>query len=667
MLIEDLQSILDDPAVAEKRLAACGLCDIRRAQHNLLKIAESGVTLDLLADILRQLAEQLPRVSDPDMALNNLERFFTAARNPLSLATLFERDRDALPVLLRIFSTSQHLSDVLITDGESYDLLRMTDGEPVARETLVAEISAEIKALSDERTVKAALRRIKRRETLRICYGDMIRDQSLSVVTAQISHLADALLHAAVGATRRWLEAKRGVPRLADGNRARFTVLAMGKLGGVELNYSSDIDLIFLYEGDGQTDGPRPQSNREYFERLARDAVKLLTEVTDLGYVYRVDLRLRPQGQQGPMVPNIESALNYYDVLGRTWERQAYVKARPCAGDIDLGQEFLTQLEPWIYRRYLGLADIGGIKALKRRIEQRTTREGDETRDVKTGHGGIRDIEFSIQFLQLLNGGDLPEVRTGNTLEAMARLEQAGCLTPQEHALLQRHYTFLRRIEHRLQIMFDLQTHLMPDQPDEVQKLAKRLDYQDHNGTPAREAFEADYRTQTGLNRKILNHLLHDAFSGDATAEPEVDLILDPDPPPERIAEVLSRYGFKDVVGAYQNLMALATEKIRFLSTRRCRHFLASIAPRLLREIAATPDPDSALVNLAKVSESLGGKGVLWELFNSNPPTLHLYVELCASSPFLSGLMVSNPGMVDELLDSLVLNKLPTLAGLKGA
>ncbi|MEX0710746.1 MAG: hypothetical protein WD278_00265, partial [Pirellulales bacterium] len=346
--------------------------------------------------------------------------------------------------------------------------------------------------------------------------------------------------------------------------------------------------------------------------------------------------------------------------MGRTWERQAYVKARPIAGDLELGREFLAHLEPWIYRRYLSLADITGIKALKRRIEQRAQSVGGEARDVKTGRGGIRDVEFVIQFLQLLNGGDLPQLRTGNTLEAIASLEATGCLTHQERTLLEENYGFLRKIEHRLQIMFDLQTHLLPHEPGELRKLAIRMGYGDGAPAKALAGFESDYQGKTALNRKILDHLLHDAFGDDAEIEPEVDLVLDPSPPPERIAEVLGRYPFRDIPLAYQNLMALATERIRFLSTRRCRHFLASIAPRLLKAIAATPDPDSTLVNLEKVSDSLGGKGVLWELFSFNPPSMSLYVELCAFSPFLSGILTSNPGMIDELMDSLVLNKLPS-------
>ncbi|MBI1903532.1 MAG: bifunctional [glutamate--ammonia ligase]-adenylyl-L-tyrosine phosphorylase/[glutamate--ammonia-ligase] adenylyltransferase [Planctomycetia bacterium] len=664
MLPDELRRLLDDPPRIQAVVSAWGVQDQRRAHDNLLRMAESGVTLDLLARMADILAAELPRLSDADMALNNLERFVAVARNPLSLAALFERDAEALPILLKIFSTSQHLSDLLVSDGEAYDLLRMTEGQPVERQPLVAELCAEIATLADE-IAKKELRRFKRRELLRIAYGDIILDQTLTVVTAQISYLADALVEAAVQLARRNLAAKRGTPRDGTGLPARFVVLGLGKLGGFELNYSSDIDLVLLYHGDGRTDGPRPIDNSEFFDQLGREFVRILDDATQDGQVYRVDLRLRPEGDTGPIVWRLEDALRYYDLQGRTWERQAYVKARPVAGDLDLGKEFLRQLEPWIYRRYLGLADIAGIKALKRRIEERAIREGTEERNVKTGRGGIRDIEFAIQFLQLLNGGDLPELRAGNTLVAMASLEKAGCLTHAEHVLLEENYAFLRKIEHRLQIMFDLQTHELPADDAELRKLAIRLGYADKPGLSARQAFQKDYEHRTEGNRKVLDHLLHDAFGDDAQAEPEVDLVLDPDPPRQRVEEILSRYRFRDTDLAYRNLASLSTERIPFLSTRRCRHFLASNAPKLLRAVAETPDPDSTLVNLEKVSDSLGGKGVLWELFNFNPPTLRLYVELCATSPFLSAILISNPGMIDELMDGLLLDKLPALDWLR--
>lgn len=664
LTIEDAKSLITDDAACRAWTAAAGVRDGDRARANLLAIAGGGLPLDLFAIVAEQLVHELPRSSDPDRALNNLERFLAASRNPLSLATLFERDAAALPILLQIFAASQHLSDVLVGDSESYDLLRATEGRPAPREALMEELCAEIECLDDRRAVMEVLRRFKRRETLRIAYGDMIAEQDLATVVQQISFLADALIEAALRAAWKGLARKWGEPRTKRGEPARFVALALGKLGGCELNYSSDIDLMYLYDGDGATDGGKRCDNFEFFDRLGREIGLLLSEATDAGYVYRVDMRLRPQGAGSPLVIQRDAAFRYYESLGRTWERQAFVKARPVAGDLELGRQFLSDLEPWIYRRYLSLADISGIKALKRKMEQRTLAAGEEALDVKTGRGGIRDIEFAIQFLQLLNGGDLPELRTGNTLTAISRLETAGCLTSQEASLLGENYRFLRKVEHRLQIMFDLQTHRLPDEPLERARLAVRLGYDASDPEASRAGFDRDYRHATELDRKVLNHLLHDAF-GEDHAEPEVDLVFDPEPTPEQIHAVLAPRGFRDVPAAYQHLMSLAKEDIRFLNTRRCRHFLASIAPRLLAEVAATPDPDSTLLNLARVSESLGGKSALWELFSFSPPTLQLYVRLCASSPFLCGILTSNPGMIDELLDGLLLGRLPDLPALR--
>lgn len=657
--ISKLRTILSEPERAARYLKRWGLSDPRRAQEDLLQIARSGLSMDLAAILWDQLAEHLPQCADPDMALRNFACFVSRARNPLSMGGLFERDPEALPPLLQIFSSSQHLSDLLISDPESFDLLRLTEGQPVSREELIEELTAEVSALEHESAVWRTLRRFKRREILRIAYGDIIRQQSLQTVTLQLSYLADAVVEGALRAAWRKLGQRWGWPLTPQGRRARFVVLGLGKLGGNELNYSSDIDLVFLYDEEGQTDGPNPLSNREFFERLAQEMVHALTAPTELGAPYRVDLRLRPEGRYGPMAVSCPSAWAYYETRGRTWERQAYIKARPVAGDIDLGREFLDRLQPWIYRRYLSRADITGIKALKRRIEQRAQLEGADQRNVKTGRGGIRDIEFVIQFLQLLNGAELPQVRTGNTLEAIRQLAAAGCLSDQERAILEENYTFLRRIEHRLQVMFDLQTHTMPENSVEVRKLAIRLGYADSPAHDALAAFQQDYQTRTDLNRRILDHLLHDAFPDESSAESEADLVLDPDPPDQRIQEVLGKYPFREVKQAYRNLMGLAEEKAPFLSTRRCRHFLAAIAPKLLEEIAATPDPDSTLVQLSQVSDSLGGKAVLWELFSFNPPTLQLFVRLCAYSPYLAGILTSQPGMIDGLMDSLVLDKLP--------
>jgi glutamate-ammonia-ligase adenylyltransferase len=402
---------------------------------------------------------------------------------------------------------------------------------------------------------------------------------------------------------------------------------------------------------------------------MGGEIIRLLADHTSLGMAYRVDMRLRPEGGQGALARSLSATLGYYETTGRTWERQALIKCRPIAGDLELGRTFLDAITPFVYRCYLSGAEIGEIKAMKRRIEHRTLSEGTAEIEVKTGHGGIRDVEFVVQFLQLLHGGQYPEVRHPNTLVAMSRLEQVGCLTPEERGIMEDTYRFLRRVEHRLQIMFDRQTHEMPRDFEDQRILAVRMGYSPANAwedrTGPAQRFLNDYRAKTDLNRRILNHLLHDAFRDDAgaTSDPVVDLVLDPDPSPELVASVLGKFPFRDHKTAYYNLMALARENIPFLSQARCRHFLAAIATQLLQAVSRVSDPDMALTNLEKVSASLGAKAILWELFSFNPPTLRLYVELCATSQFLSEILINNPGMIDDLMDSLVVDRAqPSLA-----
>ena len=655
----------DSDPESDEALRSWGLRDTATARANLDRIRRAGVSSDLMVPLVVQLDQELRKVGDADMALNNFERFTLSSRSPLALAALIDRDHAALPTLLQIFSSSQHLSDVLIRAPESYDLLRLTQGQPVSRHMLVDDISSELDAIHDPRSAMAALRHFKQRETLRIAYGDLVGQQRLDLVTRQISYVAEAICHAAVSFARRQLEQRFGQPLGPDGRAAEYCILALGKLGGTELNYSSDIDLICFYDHSGTTVGPRSISHQEFFERLTRDVIRLLTEMTELGTVYRVDMRLRPHGKTGSLVHSLESMLRYYDLQGRTWERQAYVKARPIAGSLGLGRRFLEKLQPWIYHKCLSHSEITEIRALKRQIENRTSKAGGNERNVKEGRGGIRDIEFAIQFLQLLNGGELGSIRTENTLTAIAQLAESGCLTLQERGLLEESYVFLRRVEHRLQLLFDLQTHELPPTDEGLQKLARRLGYQGSGDESLVEQFRRDYLEKTEINRKILNFLLHDAFSQTSEIAPETDLILDPEPSASQVETVLGHYQFREVHRAYERLRVLSVESIPYLSHQRCRHFFASVLPKLLPLVGATPDPDATLISLENVSESIGGKGLLWELFSYHPPSMDLCVRLCAACPYLAEILTSHPGMIDELLDSLMVNRLPSYNSLR--
>jgi glutamate-ammonia-ligase adenylyltransferase len=675
-LLADLASLES----ARPLLAAWNLRDLVRGWQNLKQVAQT-LGSEHLAALLPQLSRLLPRSSDPDMALNNLERFLAVPAAAEQLPRFLEGRARTLEILVQLFGASQNFSDLLITNPDWTDMLRVPLRRSPNRGELEFHLQAEVDAAFEDSTVLKAFRRYRQRQLLRIGANDIVRDRPLEEITRDISRVADVAVRVALSQARRTVTRRFGLPQAPDGTEARCVVLAFGKLGGEELNYSSDIDLMVVFDHDGTTAGRAAAGNNEYFDRVTAEIVRLLSTHPQ---AYRVDLRLRPEGQRGPLSQSLASTLAYYDTMGRTWERQALIKIRPIAGDMQLGERFLQAIEGYVYRKYLSFAEINEIKALKRRIEQKTSQAGESSVEVKTGHGGIRDVEFAIQFLQLANGGDLPDVRSRNTLQAIQALQFAGCLTDQESRILEDTYRFLRKVEHRLQLLFDLQTHRLPERPEELQKLALRMGYRDGSPEPARDEknpyahehntadsrlpvppsetalirFLQNYREKTALNRHILNHLLHDLFEGEESqAEPETDLILAPDPGVETIRQVLGRYRFRDVEGAYRNLLQLSQESVPFLSQRRCRHFLASIAPDLLKALADTPDPDMALVNLEKVTSSLGAKGVLWELFSFNRPSLRLYVDLCAWSQFLSEILINNPGMIDELLDTLVLNQ----------
>lgn len=633
------------------------------------------------------LTKYLPTCPDPDLALNALERLLSHRPSADFETSLFSDYANRLNTLLQLIGTSQFFGDVLALDPDFLETatasLRVT---PTAAE-LEATLTAQMQRATDDASVLREIRRFRREQLLRIGVNDIVRNRPLEEVTADLSRVADAAISVC------WNHAIKSIS-VRYGTATEACVLAFGKLGGSELNYSSDIDLLVIYQQEGKTTDRRSITYEEYYSRAVSEFIRLLSAHTDRGQAYRVDFRLRPEGQRGPLARSIGSTLAYYDTVGRTWERQALIKLRPVAGSIKLGQQFLESITSFVYKRFLSFAEINEIKAMKRKIEQKA-KQHTKGREVKVGPGGIRDIEFTIQFLQLLNGGDSEAIRCRDTLSALQALESIGCLTDTEYRGLDDAYRFLRKVEHRLQLLFDLQTHRLPDSSDELRKLALRSGYStktiedmpkatDTNRGPTTLAaqkhspldepsmtptldtrdllvdpldqFLLDFNEKTRLTRTILNHLLHQTFAETTeNAEPESDLILDPDPDQSTIDTVLGKYGFRDRQGAWKNLMVLSQEQ-PFLSTRRCRHFLANIAPQLLQAVGSTTDPDQALRNLEQVTAKLGGKAVLWELFSFNPPSLKLYVDIC-DTPFLSQMLINNPGMIDDLLDSLILNR----------
>ncbi len=546
-------------------LDSWGIDDLERGRRNYQALTQS-LGENQFSSLVDPLTRFLPQQADPDMALNNLERFFAAPKARDRLPALLEGTADRLEELLQLLSTSQFFSDLLVVDPDLLDVLWVPLRQSPTTEQLIDQLRSEVDAASDDTAVLRILRRFRQKQHLRIGVNDIIRDRPLEEITHDLSRVADACVEVALHIALRNIGNKFGTPHTEQGRPARCMVLGFGKLGGEELNYSSDIDLMFIYDAEGETRGRRANfGNAEFYARVVPEFVRLLSAHTDRGQVYRVDLRLRPEGARGPVARSLASTLSYYDLLGRTWERQALIKVRPVAGDRELGAEFLQAIEPFVYRKYLSFAEINEIKAMKRRIEQNAHEIGDNERDVKIGHGGIRDVEFTIQFLQLLNGGDLPLVRQRGTLDALFALESTGCLTDPEYRGLEDAYRFLRKTEHRLQIMFDWQTHRLPEKPEELRKLALRMGYSEREpgGSPPvpsekklveiagedgdrvpqpavlapqkhspldeppiaptldtrdllldpLEQFLHDYNDKTRLDRTILDHLLHSTFA----------------------------------------------------------------------------------------------------------------------------------------------------------
>ncbi|MDX1947612.1 MAG: hypothetical protein SFU86_19595 [Pirellulaceae bacterium] len=658
MQIPTLVGVLDEPHLAADHLAAWGLTDAERARQTLQELADCGLTLDLLASLCGQLATHLPAAANPDEALAGLRRFLLASRSPLSVAALFERDPTALEMLLRVFALGPRWQALVTSDPEAFDLLRMTEGQPTARGDLAGEVAAEVAACGDERSAAAALGRIRRRETLRIAYGECYARQKFELVAEQLTFLAEGLVAAAWKFANTLSRTARPATHEKPSRPApRVAVIALGRLGGAEMDYGDELDLLLVYDPLAD-DEPTRRAAREQLDRTARLLARLLGNSSESAAGYRLHFAPLPDAPTPAQAHTADDTVLGYDSFGRTWHRQELLRARPIAGDLPLGADVLRRLQPWIFRRYLSGADETGIQALRRRIIRRAEATAtDGGADVARARGGLVDLEQGVQFLQLLFGGEQPAARPAGTLDAIAGLEQAAVLSPPERGALEKSYVRLRQVQHRLQTLLGPEVSRLPADPIQLRRLAESL-------AADAESLAAETRQALAQTWEVLRRFV-ETPAGDDAVPPIVDLLLDPSPDEHEIAAALAPFGFARPAEALRGLQDLATERVPFLSTRRSRHFLALIATRLLEQIAATPDPDGTLANLTRVSDSLGAKGVLWELFSFHPPSLHLYVRLCAASPYLSDILTTNPGMIDDLVDSLQLDTLPTLAELE--
>ncbi|MBI3571095.1 MAG: bifunctional [glutamate--ammonia ligase]-adenylyl-L-tyrosine phosphorylase/[glutamate--ammonia-ligase] adenylyltransferase, partial [Gammaproteobacteria bacterium] len=562
-----------------------------------------------------------------------------------ALAALSEvtSDHTWLKVLPRVLAASDFVTRACVREPE---LLRelLVSGD-LARACAAGEVTTRVNralnGVTDEADLKTRLRRVRQREMVRIAFRDLAGWADLNEVMATLSELADACLEGALVSLTTWLKAPPG-----------FVVLGMGKLGGRELNFSSDVDLVFTYAEADET------RYHEAYLRVAQKLVQALSETTADGFVFRVDMRLRPHGASGPLAVSFDAMENYYQVHGREWERYALIKARVIAGDRAAGADLLARLTPFVFRKYLDYGTFESLRAMKTLIEREVARKGMEA-NVKLGPGGIREIEFIAQALQLVHGGREPVLQERALLPVLDRLVAAGHFESGARDLLRDAYVFLRNTEHRLQMVVDAQTHALPTDDVERQRLAFGMSFPDW------VTFE------TALNRhrqKVQEQfaLMFRAPQGETTpagASPLASAWLDPDDV-EKGTELLRAGGYREPENVLALLRGLRAGSAYGAMSAESRARLDRLVPLLLSAAALTRTPEETLARLIRLLEAIGRRASYLALLVENPMALSQLVKLCAASPWIAGWIASHLIVLDELLDPRALYMPLTRAGL---
>ncbi len=502
------------PGAAAAILEPIGFEDPAAADADLQRIADEPQTRRLLAGVVEELLRCVAASADPDRALSLTERFVRAGVNRVQLLGFLKNAPRTIELLARTFGASPFMAEILIRDpGDFYWLADPSVLEaPRTREERRRDLSQVMLPLRTHEHRLEALRIFKRREILHIGVRDLLRLATVDETLTALSELAEVLIAGALDACQRSLVESLAVGPAEDRGHARngFAVIGMGKLGGGELNFSSDVDLIYVSVDEARPGEPAAGlsvSLPEFFERLARALTNALSAATPEGSVYRVDLRLRPEGRSGGLVTPLSALGDYYRTRGATWERLALLKAWPVAGDFELARQFLERVQPFVFASGFDARALGDLREMKERID-RAVSQRDQTRtDVKLGLGGIREIELIVQTFELAMGEQNPRLRQRATLPGLAALAEAGLLSPEEHGELAQAYRFLRDVENKLQMVHDVQRHALPAEPRELQRCARRLGYRDSPDGSARDSLMRDYERHTGRVNALFRQL----------------------------------------------------------------------------------------------------------------------------------------------------------------
>jgi glutamate-ammonia-ligase adenylyltransferase len=576
-----------------------------------------------------------PAPADPAAAQRLVERFTelgTAERR-------FAKTPQGAAVLAALGGNAPYLADLALREPATL-VSAIKTGPDASLEALMAELSQPPRG--DRATLMQALRLAKRRAALTIAVADIGGIWSLAEVTGALSSLAAGVLGVTIDFLLRELHDRKRITLPAPAQPAQhcgFVALALGKLGAGELNYSSDIDLVLLYDPENPV---YPAQAQPTMARLARDLVSLLSTRDQDGYVFRVDLRLRPNPAATPAVVSLPAALSYYESQGRTWERAAFSKARPIAGDLALGEKFLAAIRPFIWRKHLDFAAIADIHDMKRQIDFRedAAAPGGAQKllghDVKLGRGGIREIEFIVQTLSLVWGGQAPELRIRETLKALPALAKARHLPAQAARELAADYQQLRKVEHRLQMVADRQTHALPNTEEALRAFIVFLD-------------EPDFlQTFPKLLARVQAHFAA-FFDAGAAGEESIDPGVT-GKAPEYFAAKLKALGFTDVQHMAERLRAWANGDVPALRSERARELLEALRPALLAALARQAEPDRAFLHFDTLISRQRAGIQLFSLFQRNPALLDRLAAVLGAAPALAEHLAQDAQALEALL-----------------
>lgn len=561
----------------------------------------------------------------------------------------------AWPALAPVFAASPYLAGLARRDGAR--LPAILGDDPQARLDGILAAARAVAAEPDFETARKALRELKGDLHLLTALCDLGGVWDLDAVTGALTRFADASLHAALAQAARVEAARGALSGVGEGEAGPIPGLfciAMGKHGAYELNYSSDIDFSIFYAPEALpvTAGTEPQG---VAVRLTQHLGRMLAERTAEGYVFRIDLRLRPDPSSTPPAMPIDAALDYYESVGQNWERAAHIKARIAAGDLARGEAFLGELQPFIWRRNLDFAAIADIHSIKRQIHAYKVDERLEAKgaDLKLGRGGIREIEFFVQTQQLILGGRQPDLRSPRTLDALAALSEAGHVTPEDCAYLTAAYRDLRALEHRAQMIADDQTHKLPESDADRKKVAALW------GQANLRSFDAT----VGKLLKGVNQRYGALFKGEEELSSRFGSLVftGVEDDPETLA-TLKRMGFSSPERVAATIRGWHHGHIAATRTERGRELFTRLAPRLLDAANATGAPDAAFNRFADFFASLSSGVQIQSLFLAQPRLFELIVEVMAFAPRLASTLARRPTALDALLDPAFFGPIETPA-----